>query len=134
MNIRTQDGDAAQARNRLQSAQAYLQVAEMVAEDDSDDALRGVAAGLAVLAGIAASDAVCCAALGRRSRGDNHKDAVKILGSISEEAKLAATSLRRLIDIKDQAHYGFTTVSAQTRTTSLNAARKVVAFAEQTVA
>lgn len=133
MSTRTQRCDDARARSRLHTAQAYLDVAELVAEDDSDEALRGVAAGLAVLAGIAAADAACCAALGKRSRGDNHKDAVILLGSINAQAKTAATALGRLISIKDQAHYGFTTVSAQTRTTSLNAARKVVRFAERTV-
>ncbi|HZN18923.1 MAG TPA: hypothetical protein VFB84_12225 [Micromonosporaceae bacterium] len=43
---------------------AFLEVAEMVGAEQDELATPGVAAALAVLAGIAASDAVCCAALG----------------------------------------------------------------------
>jgi len=51
-------------------------VAELVAGEHEIPESRSVAAALAVLAGIAASDAACCAALGRRSRGDDHRQAV----------------------------------------------------------
>jgi hypothetical protein len=37
--------------------------------DDTDSATPGVAAALAVLAGVAASDAACCAKLRKRARG-----------------------------------------------------------------
>ena len=55
-----------EAQARLDQARAFLDVAKLVGEQDDDLATPNVAASLAVLAGIAASDAVCCAVLGRR--------------------------------------------------------------------
>lgn len=65
---RTQPCDLAQARSRLRQAESFIEAAGLVllmAEDD-DVAPPGVAAALAVLAGIAASDAACCAKLKAR--------------------------------------------------------------------
>lgn len=67
-----------------------LEVAELVYDDPDDDALPGVAAALAVLAGIAASDAACCAALGERPRGRDHKEAVKVLAGVHPGGKSMA--------------------------------------------
>jgi len=133
MSARTQSCTKVQAKTRLGHARAYLDVAEMVAEDDSDQSLRGVAAGLAVLAGIAASDAACCHALGHRSRSDNHRDAVALLKSIGSDAVNAANALGRLIDLKDKAHYGFSDVSTADRKKALTAARRVVDYASATL-
>ena len=47
-----------------------------------DDEFRGVAAALTVLAGIAASDAACCAALARRHRVQDHRGAVALLEGV----------------------------------------------------
>lgn len=65
-----------EARTRLSHAEKFLEVAELV----ESEALKGlepasasVAAALAILAGIAASDAACCAKLGMRSRGGDHQ-------------------------------------------------------------
>ena len=70
---RTAACSPAQATTRLDHARAFLDVAELVGEQDDELATPNVAASLAVLAGIAASDAVCCAVLGRRSRGQDHR-------------------------------------------------------------
>jgi hypothetical protein len=53
----------------------------MLTADESDPTLEyaAVAASVAILAGIAAADAACCQALGRRSRSDNHHDAEILL-------------------------------------------------------
>lgn len=133
MTGRVQECSREQARTRLDQGRAYLEIAQMVAEDDADDSLRGVAAGLAVLAGIAAADAASCHALGHRSRSTNHRDAIKVVAGIGgDDAKAASNALRRPIDLKDQAHYGFTSVSAADRATALKAAERLVAFAEAT--
>lgn len=71
-----------------------------------------VAASLAVLAGIAASDAACCKALGERSRSENHHDAETLLDQIAPCGKQAAKRLRQLLDLKDAAHYGFISVTS----------------------
>ena len=61
---RTPPCDRAHARNRLDHAEKSLEVAELVAVEREIPESRSVAAALAVLAGIAASDAASCAALG----------------------------------------------------------------------
>jgi hypothetical protein len=104
---------AAEGRTRLRTAQAYQEVAGAVlAERDRDEYLN-VAAGLAVLAGIAASDAICCVRLRCRHRGDDHRGAADLLqGATPEGAELAKTLLR-LLDLKDAAHYGVMVVSSR---------------------
>jgi hypothetical protein len=53
------------ARVRFRSAQAFLEVADLVLDEKDRVEMPGVAAGLAVLAGIAGSDAICAAPVGR---------------------------------------------------------------------
>jgi hypothetical protein len=79
---RTQPCDRAHARTRLDHAEKSLEVAELVDGEREIPESRSVAAALAVLAGIAASDAACCAALGRRSRGNDHRQAAALLREI----------------------------------------------------
>jgi hypothetical protein len=102
-----------QARVRLRAAQAYIEVAEVVL-DDKRLAFPGVAAGLAVLAGIAASDAICARRLGEIHRGEDHRAAAGLLEQATPDGKALAAKLRRLIDVKDQAHYGLVVVAPRT--------------------
>jgi hypothetical protein len=64
-----------------------------------------VAAALAVLAGIAASDAVCCARLGKRHRGPDHRGADDLVASVEPGGPEMARDLKRLLQRKDDAHY-----------------------------
>lgn len=59
--------------------------------------------GVAVLAGIAASDAICTAALGRRSSGQDHQGAADLLAQV--DATLGSR-LRSLVKRKGESHYG----------------------------
>jgi|GEM_PF-6780919 len=59
---RTQPCSVAQARTRLEHSRKFLEVAELVAGETGEVEYASAAAALAVLAGIAASDAACCAA------------------------------------------------------------------------
>ncbi len=97
---------------------------------ETDTDYVSVAAALAVLAGIAASDAACCKALGRRSRGQDHHEAEGLLRQIEPGGKTAATTLRRLINLKDEAHYGFIDVSGQDLQAAIRQAKALVSFAE----
>jgi HEPN domain-containing protein len=57
---------------------------------------------------IAASDAVCIYFLGKRHSGQNHADAVALLGTIKsgdEEAKNSANRLRKILATKNIAGY-----------------------------
>jgi hypothetical protein len=129
---RTQACGEPQARQRLGHARSFLEVAELTA-DVSDPSLEygSVAASVAILAGIAATDAACCQELGRRSRSENHHDAEVLLEQITPGGKRAANQLRQLIDIKDTAHYGFINISTPQLKRSLRQAQHLVEFAEE---
>lgn len=129
---RTQPCSAVQARTRLEHARKFLEVAELVAGDADDDLdYASAAAALAVLAGIAASDAACCKALGRRARGQDHRQAEQLVAQIEPGGDDAATTLRRLLSLKDEAHYGLFDVSGQHLRSALRQASAIVSFADQ---
>jgi hypothetical protein len=128
---RTQECGETQAHQRLAHARSFLDVAELTADvNDPNLEYGSVAASVAILAGIAAADAVCCHLLGRRSRSDNHHDAEDLLCEITAGGKRAAGQLRKLITLKDAAHYGFISVSAAQLKQSIRQARQLVEFAE----
>ncbi|GAB3937040.1 hypothetical protein GCM10029976_049500 [Kribbella albertanoniae] len=109
---RTQDCNRAQARVRLNQAAAFREVAELVDGEDNDLATLQVSASLAVLAGIAASDAACCAALGCRSRGQDHRQAIALVAQAGPEGVVMSRALSTLLDLKDNAHYGMEFVTS----------------------
>ena len=79
---RTRPCGSADARARLRQARLYLEVATLVASDEPGEHAT-VATANAVLAGIAAADAMCCAIAGERFRGDDHRRAAEYLGQIT---------------------------------------------------
>lgn len=98
----------ADARARLRKAQSFVTGAELVLElgEDTDLDLPAVAAALSVLAGIAAADAACCSALGERSRGQDHRQAELLVATVLPHGAQMARDLKRLLERKDNAHYG----------------------------
>jgi hypothetical protein len=132
-SARTQPCSAADAANRLRHARKFIEVAELVAGEGEDIEYSSQAAALAVLAGIAASDAACCKALGRRSRGQDHRAAVDLVEKVAPGGKQAAKSLSRLLNLKDQAHYGLFDVGGQDLKSALRQAGELVGFAERTL-
>jgi hypothetical protein len=130
---RTQPCSTAQARTRLKHARKFLEVAELTAGEAGDVEYASAAAALAVLAGIAASDAACCAALGRRSRGQDHRQAVELVEQVEPEGPQAAKALRRLLSLKDEAHYGLFDVGGQDLRSALRQAEALVEFATKTI-
>ncbi|HWG07558.1 MAG TPA: hypothetical protein VN672_00980 [Solirubrobacteraceae bacterium] len=129
-SARTQPCSATDAASRLRHARKFIEVAELIAGEGEDIEYSSQAAALAVLAGIAASDAACCKALGRRSRGQDHRAAVELVETITPKGKQAARSLGRLLNLKDQAHYGLFDVGGQALKTALRQAHDLVGFAE----
>ena len=127
---RTQPCSAADAASRLRNARKFAEVAELIAGEGNDVQYSSQAAALAILAGIAASDAACCKALGRRSRGQDHRAAVDLVETVKPKGKQAAKSLGRLLSLKDQAHYGLLDVGGRDLKTTLRHASDLVAFAE----
>lgn len=126
---RTQPCSSADAATRLRHAQKFLEVAEIVADEGEDIEYASPAAALAVLAGIAASDAACCKALGRRCRGQDHREAAALLEQVAPGGKAAARTLSRLLTLKDEAHYGLFDVSGQNLKAALRQASSLAEFA-----
>lgn len=112
-SIRTAQCSGAEARVRLKTAQAYLEVARAVLDERSASEYRNVSACAAILAGIAAADAICGLRLGRLHRGDDHHGAVELLRSAAPDGPKLAAHLQRLLSLKDAAHYGIDVISAR---------------------
>lgn len=123
---RAQECNRAQAAVRLNQARAFLEVAELVGAEDDELANDNVAAALAVLAGIAAADAACCGTLGQRSRGQDHRQAIQMVAQAGPDGKTLSQALRRLLDIKDGAHYGMIYVGAAKAKAAIRNARTLV--------
>lgn len=121
---RVADMTTADVRVRAAAARKFLEVAQMVAEED-DTSYRLVCASLAVLSGIAASDAICGQVLKQRSRGQDHHQAVEMLRTV-RNAGPAAKALSTLLDIKDAAQYGTDGLPADKTAHALRAAEAVV--------
>jgi len=127
--IRTAVCNAREANQRLMSARAYLEAAELILEDDRQE-YAGVAAGNAVLAGIAAADAICCKGLRKYFRGEDHRQAVELLASASHDGPTNKKALIRLLDLKDAAHYGFGDFSRANARKAVKLARELLNSAE----
>ena len=130
---RTQECSEADAATRLRHAHKFIEVAELVAGEGDEIEYASQAAALAVLAGIAASDAACCKALGRRSRGQDHRAAIALAEQVSPGGRRAAQSLNRLLNLKDEAHYGLFDVGGGDLRSAMRQANELVAFAEETL-
>jgi hypothetical protein len=128
---RTQPCSEVDAATRLRHARKFIEVAELVAEEGEGVEYASQAAALAVLAGIAAADAGCCKTLGRRSRGQDHREAVALVEEISPSGKQAAQWLGRLLTLKDEAHYGLHDVGGQKLGSALRQAKDLIKFAEE---
>jgi hypothetical protein len=130
---RTQPCDRSGGMNRLAQADSFLMAAELILDDGTDDGSPGVAAALAVLAGIAASDAACCARLGARSRGQSHIEAVDLVGTVAPHGADMAKDLTRLLNRKDDSHYGVAFVSTGDAMRMVGWAKRLVGRAREAV-
>jgi hypothetical protein len=127
---RLQPCSKADASARLRHARSFLEVARLVAEEGDDLDYSSPSAALAVLSGIAAADAACCKALGRRARGQDHNEAAVLVERVTPGGKQAANSLRRLLSLKDEAQYGLFDIGGQQLKAALRQASDLVEFAE----
>ena len=116
---RTSCGPAA-ARTRHASAVAFIDAVDKLALLDCD---RDVVVTNAVMAGIAASDALCCTHLGERSADQDHAAATRLLARIDPNL---ANDLGRLLALKTTAAYETRSISAADARSGLRRARKLV--------
>ncbi|MFN2538881.1 MAG: hypothetical protein ABR549_12165 [Mycobacteriales bacterium] len=123
------DCNPAEAKTRLQDAREFLELASLKADDNSRAAQKAAAAN-AVLAGIAAADAICCVRLGRRSSSSNHDDAVRLLAEVDGAL---ARHLAVLIEIKTPSQYGTSLLNKDKVIRAMRAASELVSAAERIV-
>lgn len=121
---RTQKCSKSDAKIRLDHARLYVTVAETVLTDETSEHAT-IAAGNAVLAAIAAADAICCISAGSRFRGDDHIGAVDYLSKVTGD-KTLGTLLRDVISLKDLGHYGLDNVVASRAKSAVRKARQLV--------
>lgn len=93
-------------RKAEQFAEAFSTVLAFAAEPGD---VADACATLAIHAGIAAADVVCCSNLGRHHQGDDHRGAVTLLSTV--DATLAR-HLSTLLSLKTIAGYGHDLVTA----------------------
>jgi hypothetical protein len=98
---------------------------------NDNGASRSVAAGNAVLAGIAAADVLCIIHLGVRSVSTTHTDAVALLKGFNPEA---ARDLMVLVRDKAQAHYGMTALDKETLTRMVRSMERLLEQASEAAA
>ncbi|WP_291048613.1 hypothetical protein [Herbiconiux sp.] len=120
--------DKAGARARLNEARLYLSAAELL--DSGAAAENKVAGSNAILAGIAAADAICGLVLGERSAGDDHAQAISLLKKATHPSTKAANSLKRLLVQKTPVQYGADAISASEAADLIRWARDIVQEAD----
>lgn len=111
--MRTTRADAAAKAGRLAKARQFAEVAHQVLElaDEAADVADAFVT-LAVHSGIASADVICAGRLGEYARGDNHNEAVELLGKADKDS---TKHLRTLLGMKTFAGYSYTPVSATDR-------------------
>lgn len=124
--IPTRASDRAEARARLRIGKKYLDVADLLAQEDGESI--NVCVGVAVLAGIAAADAICTVALGERYSGPDHKAAITLLARVDQSL---SKRLSRLITLKSDSQYGAGLLNSHDRGIALREAATLIDEAER---
>ena len=83
-----------------------------------------------MLAGIAAADAICGKGLKKCFRGEDHRQAAETLETASHDGPKCKKVLRRLLDLKDAAHYGFGDFSKTNVQKAVKLVRELVSSAD----
>ena len=127
--IRTVACTIREARQRLATARAYLETADLILGDERSE-FSGVAAGNAVLAGIAAADAISGKGQKKCFRGEDHRQAAELLETAFIGGPKCKKTFLRLLDLKDAAHYGFQDFSRVNARKAVKLARELVGAAD----
>lgn len=116
MATRIKDCDEGVATGRFRKAEQFLEAAQNVRDLADDEAEVGdVLVTLCVHAGIAASDVICCTALGHFVQGDDHNQAVAELSKVRPDGEKLGNDLRALLMMKTRAGYAAPPVTAEQR-------------------
>jgi hypothetical protein len=114
MSGRTKPCDPAIIEGRLRKAEQFLEAAVTIRDAADDEGGVGDAyVTLCIHAGIAAADTICCVALGVHSTGEDHHEAVTLLGKVRPEGSELARALGVLLGMKTRAGYSAAPVTAE---------------------
>jgi len=109
---------------RLAKARQFIDAALLIDDFTSDgEDLADAYVTLCVHAGIAASDAICCARLGLHATGQDHSAATALLAQVD---KSLARDLQRLLGLKTKSGYSSAPSSAADRRTAQRTAARLV--------
>jgi hypothetical protein len=98
MSTRLRECDEVIVSGRLRKAQQFLDAAATVRDLADDEADVGDAlVTLCVHAGIAASDMICCKALGHFVQGEDHLQAIAELSKVTPDGRQLGNDLRALL-------------------------------------
>jgi hypothetical protein len=111
---------------RLKKARQFLDAAILIDDEMSDAAVT-----LLVNAGIAAADVICGVRLGKYSVGENHNQAVALLGQAEPGME---KHLRSLLNVKSKVAYTHQSATSAERNKSRRAAEALVEAARRSVA
>lgn len=93
-------------RGRLRKAGQFLDAANLISDQAGEQTGKADAfVTLCIHAGIAASDVICCARLGRHAQGENHAEALAML---TQADKGSDKHLRVLLGMKTKIGYSHT--------------------------
>jgi hypothetical protein len=111
---------------RLKKATQFLDAAIVIDDEMSDAAVT-----LLVNAGIAAADVICGVRLGKYAAGENHSQAVALLGQAEPGME---KHLRSLLNVKSKVAYTHQSATSSERTKSRRAAEALVEAARRIAA
>lgn len=126
--IRRVPCDSSDADARLEQAEAFAVLADLVQVSD-EGPTRSAAVSNAVLAGIAACDAICCRRIKQRSAGSNHRGALALLNETPGMGQDAGDHLRVLLSIKSKAQYEVRNPTVAETKRALRAMRSLIRIA-----
>ena len=129
MSARLVKMSKADVESRATHARAFLTAADLIVGLGRDAGIEqsgNLIGSLAVLAGIAAADAICGHTLGERAGGENHVEAVALLRRGSAVGDKSAAQLKRLLDAKTTTQYSAVLIGDGKATQLLEIGRRLV--------
>ena len=126
MSERTRPSSETIRRGRLKKATQFLDAAVVIDDEMSDAAVT-----LLVSAGIAAADVICGVRQGKYAVGENHNQAVALLGQAEPGVE---KHLRTLLNVKSKVAYTHQSVTSDERKKSRRAAEMLVETARRIAA
>ena len=109
MAVRTRRCDAGERAGRMTKGEQFTEAFEIVdAWVEQEGELADACVTLAIHAGIAFADVICCARLGKYAIGDDHNEAVALLKTVDPTAANHLATLLAMKTLAAYSHQGVT--------------------------